>query len=162
MQPISLKFVHGVFLNAMAVGWAQNVQEIEVSEFPGSKAIPFVFGDFRVLDIYLVTPSSNLSSGLTTIWYKEDPVWTMHYGGWYTNVAIPFLKSCLHRAYVTERRFYGGRGPVFVRGERFTYVNKIERNDFANFAGEEHVLDLNEQCLGFHWYRGMSLIGNDQ
>ena len=82
----------------------------------------------------------------------------MHYGGRYAKKAIPFLKSCLQRAYVQERCFYGGRGPIFVRNENFTYVNKIERGGFDDFAGEEKIFDLSEQCQGNHWYRGMSLI----
>lgn len=76
--------------------------------------------------------------------------------------AIPFLKQCLRRAYVDEQRFYGGRGPSFVRDERFTYVNRIERNDFGDFMGEERIFDLSEQCFGYHWYRGMSLLKNNQ
>lgn len=157
-----LRSVQNAFFEAMGAGWAQNVQKIKLPELPGSKGIPFVWGDFRVLDCYLVTPHSDRSAGITTIWHQDQPVWIMHYGGWYAKVAIPFLKSCLHRAYVDERRFYGGRGPAFVRDERFTYVNQIERNDFGNFAGEERVFDLNEQCLGYHWYRGMSLTTNNQ
>ncbi|MFA6446437.1 MAG: DUF5680 domain-containing protein [Candidatus Paceibacterota bacterium] len=153
--------VRGAFFSAMKAGWAQNVQKIKIQELPGSKAIPFVLGDFRVLDTYFVTPLSDRSAGSTTIWHEDKPVWIMHYGGRYAEIAVPFLKSCLHRAYRYEQ-FYGGRGPFFVRDERFTYVNKIERNDFGDFAGEERVFDLNEQCLGHHWYRGMSLLEDNQ
>lgn len=142
----------------MAAGWAQNVQKTAIAEMPGSKAIPFTWGDFRVLDCYLVTPHSDKSAGMTTIWHHDQPVWVMHYGGRYAKIAVPFLKQCLHRAYVEERRFYGGRGPWFVRDERFTYENRIARDSFADFEGEERVYDLNEQLLGYHWYRGMSLL----
>ncbi len=161
MQP-TLQAIQDVFFEAMTAGWAQDVQKIKIQELPNSKTIPFVLGDFRVLDTYFVTPLSDRSAGSTTIWHEDKPVWIMHYGGRYAKIAVPFLKSCLHRAYVDERRFYGGRGPAFVRDEHFTYVNKIERNNFADFVGEEHVFDLNEQCLGHHWYRGMSLLGDNQ
>jgi len=155
-----MQAVQNVFFEAMASGWAKDVKKIRIPEFPGSKAIPFVLGDFSVLDCYLVSPYSDKSVGTTTIWYENQPIWIMHYGGWYVDVAIPFLKTCLHRAYIDERRFYGGRGPAFVRGELFTYVNRIERNHFDSFAGEERIFDLNEQCFGYHWYRGMSLLTN--
>ncbi len=158
----TLESIQHAFFEAMSNGWAQNVQKIKVEEFPSSKAIPFVFGSFRVLDTYLVTPYSNKSAGLTVIWYQDEPVWIMHYGGRYDKVAIPFLKTCLYRAYIFERRFYGGRGPVFVRDEYYTYVNMIDKNEFADFAGEEQVFDLDNRCLGYHWYRGMSLLGDSQ
>lgn len=157
MKP-TLEQVEHAFFEAIAGGWAQDVQKIRVPEFPGSKAIPFILGDFRVLDCYMVTPHSEMSAGITTIWHLDQPAWIMHYGGWYTKLAVPFLKSCLHRAYVDERRFYGGRGPTFVRGDQFTYVNRIERNNFDDFVGEERIFDLSEQCFGYHWYRGMSLL----
>jgi hypothetical protein len=82
----------------------------------------------------------------------------MHYGGRYTKSAIPFLKECLKRAYVQERRFYGGRGPHLVCGTGFTYVNRVRQESFADFEGEEQVFDYNEKSLGYHWYRGMSLL----
>ncbi len=157
MKPDS-KMVQDAFLRAMAEGYAQNVKKTTVPEIPNSKAITFVWGDFIVLDCYLTTPYSEKSSGTTTIWYEEQPVWVMHYGGGYAKIAIPFLKSCLHRAYVLERRFYGGRGPKFVRDERFTYINHIEHDSFESFFGIEKIFDLSEQALGHHWYRGMSLL----
>ena len=110
----------------------------------------------------MVNQNSDISAGTKTIWVKDQPVWIMHYGGWYKKEAIPFLKSCLQRAYVEERRFYGGRGPYFVHDKKFAYVNKIERNDFADFAGEERIFYyVSEQPLGYHWYRGMSLLKNN-
>lgn len=161
MKP-SLNQIQFVFLEAMAHGWAQGVQEIEIQEFPGTKAIPFVSGEFRVLDCYTVTPNSRNSSGTTTIWYQNQPVWIMHYGGWYAKSAIPFLKTCLHRAYVEERLFYGGRGPTWVRyKQQMVYLNNIARPAFEDFEGEERINDIRTNCLGYHWYRGMSLLDND-
>jgi len=150
--------IEDVFFEAMASGWVSKPEEITVPKLPGSKAIPFELGDFKVLYCYMVTPYSDMSTGSTIIWHRGIPVWVMYYGGWYTEVAMPFLKQCLASAYAEERRFYGGRGPEFVRGERFTYVNRINRNNFNDFVGEERIYDLDEQCLGFHWYRGMSLL----
>lgn len=151
-----LQSIQNKFFDAMVQGWVCNTdaKKIEVPEFPGSKAIPYEHGPFRVLACYMT--NFNFSTGTTTIWFRGKPVWVMHYGGWYEKEAIPFLKRCLSRAYA-ERRFYGGRGPVFVRDDRFTYINRIERNNLRDFAGEEKIFDLSEKCLGYHWYRGMSL-----
>lgn len=155
---LDIRDVEDAFFEAMANGYAQGVQKVEISDLPGSKAITFKSGDYTVMDFYFVNLLSDKSVGQTVIWYQSVPVWTMHYGGCYAKIAIPFLKQCLHRAYVDERRFYGGRGPFFVRDERFTYVNQVRRDSFDNFEGEERVYDLSEQYLGYHWYRGMSLI----
>ncbi len=157
MKP-TLDEIQKVFFDAMANGWAQGVQEISISEFPGTKAIPFVSGDFRVLDCYTVTPYSNKSTGTITIWHQNQPVWVMHYGGWYVVQAIPFLKSCLHQAYV-KRRFYGGRGPSYVQDTEFIYLNTVDRNYFEDFAGTERILDTRRRWhFGYHWYRGMWLV----
>jgi len=145
--------IQKIFFDAMRRGWAYDncAKKIEVPQFPGSKAISFEQGPFRVVDCYMT--NFNFSTGITTIWFREKPVWMMHYGGWYEKEAIPFLKFCLRRAYI-ERHFYGGRGPNFMRDDRFTYVNRIEHNNFRDFAGEERIFDLSEKCLGYHWYRG--------
>jgi hypothetical protein len=156
-----LRGIEHAFFEAMANGYAQNVQKTVIAELPGSKVIPFELGDYKVVDFYFTTPHSDKSVGQTVIWHQDVPVWTMHYGGRYAKSAIPFLKECLHRAYVQERRFYGGRGPYFVRGDRFTYVNQVQQSSFADFEGDEQVFDLSEQALGHHWYRGMSLLKRD-
>ena len=153
-----LRSIEHVFFEAMARGYVQNIHPTTLTELPGAKVIPFELGDYKVIDLYFTTPHSDKSSGQTIIFYRSTPVWTMHYGGGYSKIAIPFLKECLHRAYVKERRFYGGRGPHFVRNERFTYVNQVQSDSFAKFEGEEYVFDLSEQPLGDHWYRGMSLL----
>lgn len=161
MLSAELRGIQEAFFEAMANGYAQNAKKDTIDELPYSKVIDSKLDDYRVVDFYFTTPHSDKSVGQTIIWHHGVPVWTMHYGGRYAKIAIPFLKECLKRAYVQERRFYGGRGPYFVRGERFTYVNNVERKSFADFQGEERVFDLDEQPLGYHWYRGMSLLKRD-
>jgi hypothetical protein len=147
------------FFKAMAAGWAGEVtQKTTIPEFPGSKIIIFECDGYKVVDAYLSNPDSHKSNGSTTIWYKGVPVWVMTYQGYYDKVALPFLKECLLQAYVTERKFYGGRGPGLVRGEGFTYTNQIAPTAFTNFEGEEHVFDLKGRPRGYHSYRGMSLL----
>ena len=146
----------------MAQGYVlDNVPKSTIRELPESKVIPYELGDFKVLDCYYTATDSNKSTGQTIMWFRDKPVWIMCYGGEYADIAIPFLKQCLHRAYVQERRFYGGRGPHFVRGDRFTYTNDIRQEFIDGFEGEERIFDLSEQPLGYHWYRGMSLLQQD-
>jgi hypothetical protein len=159
MSGATISGLQVAFFKAMTAGWVSgNTGETSLAELPGMKTIPFEHGDYRVLDMYTVSPESGRSSGSTTIWHKNVPIWVMYYGGYYSEIAMPFLKECLHRAYVEERRFYGGRGPHFVRGDRFTYINNVASDAWADFRGEESIFDLNEQPLGSHWYRGMSLF----
>ncbi|MDO8569510.1 MAG: DUF5680 domain-containing protein [bacterium] len=155
---LKLRGIQDIFFGAMANGYAQNTPKTSIVGLPGSKMISSELGHYKVVDCYFVNPHSDKSTGQTIIWDNNVPVWTMYYGGRYAEIAIPFLKECLHRAYVTKRRFYGGRGPYFVRGKRFTYVNDVRRDSFSDFEGDEFVFDLSEQCLGHHWYRGISLL----
>lgn len=162
MQP-DLKAVQDVFFDAMAVGWAGGVSKKgTIVEFLGSRTITFVSGHFRVVDFFLTTPDSDMSTGVTMIWYQGVPVWVMHYGGWYVEAAISFLKLVLHQAYDVDRCFYGGRGPCSMQVGGLRYANRIRVNDFINFLGEEDIVDTNDhdRLLGHHWYRGMSLLKN--
>lgn len=151
--------IQEVFFDAMAAGWAlEKPDKVAIDEFPGMRSILFNKGDFRVLDNYFTTPHSNRSEGWTIIWYQLQPVWTMHYGGWYTEEAIPFLKSCLRQAYVEERRFYGGRGPERIHNGYHSYTNHVEEAHFSKFSGREEVRVHIHHFLGYHWYRGGSLL----
>ena len=158
MQP-AIERIEDAFLSAMAEGWTSNAAEAAGADFPELKKIPFLHGEFRVVDGYLAPPNAaGYSAGWTVIYYLGKPVWQMHYQGRYAKNAIPYLKQCLHQAYVINRRFYGGRGPAFVRGERFTYINAIESPDFEKFSGLETIYDENAQWLGYHEYRGLLLF----
>lgn len=158
LTPEDIQEMERVYLDAMANGYAQDAQKTTIAELPGSKVIRFVSGGYEVVDFYFTNPYSDISTGQIGIFCGGMPMWTMQYGGRYAKIAIPFLKKCLRRTYVDERRFNGGRGPFFVRDERFTYVNRVRRASFADFEGEEHIFDLSEQTLGHHWYRGMLLV----
>jgi len=158
---VTLKDIENAFFEAMQSGYAQSVVKGKIVELPGAKSICYVTHDnrFQVRDTWLVGhDGSDKSSGFTIIWNDGAPVWMMHYGGWYTELAISFLKSCLHKAYAEERVFYGGRGPTFVRDGAFTYVNDIEVNLFDKFKGSETVFNIDGQQFGYHWYRGGSLL----
>ena len=159
----ALRDLEQAFLSAMRTGYATaaGVNKGTIAEMPGSKTIDWMDETFRVLDTYIVTPYSDKSAGMTMLWYQGNPApsWIMSYGGRYEEIAIPFLKRCLRRAYVEDRLFYGGRGPAFVREERFTYVNQFT-GDFDSFSGTENIFDVNGHLLGYHWYRGMALVSD--
>lgn len=161
-----LNEVQEVFFEAMRKGYAFSSSKVAIAGLPGSKSIPFRIGEFSLLDYYFVAPGSNHSYGTTVIWVAEKPVWIMHYGGWYQKDVIPFLKRALMRNY-SENIFLGGRGPERLEGEDHTlqYLNKVERNEFANFKGYEYIISTSEQTgvkpgqkMGEHHYFGGLMI----
>lgn len=150
------------FFEAMKSGWAMPVTKTPIPGLPGSKSIPFKQGEFSLLDYYFVNPWSNSSYGTTVIWIAENPIWVMHYGGWYDKRAIPFLKRALMRNY-SRNVFMGGRGPERLEGEDHTlqYLNRVDKNDFAEFRGYEYIVSASDQSgvpagqkLGEHHYFG--------
>jgi len=150
------------FFEAMMQGWAMPVPKTPVPGLPGSKSIPFRLGEYSLLDYYFVAPGSESSYGTTVIWVAERPVWVMHYGGWYNEGVIPFLKRALMRNY-KDGIFLGGRGPERLEGEDHTlqYLNRVKQNDFGSFRGYEHIIATYGQSgvpagqkLGEHHYFG--------
>lgn len=148
------------FFAAMAFGYAQGASKSHIEALPGSKMISSVHGEFKVVDLYYTTEHSDKSTGHTIISYENQPVWVMYYGGWYAKAAVPFLKECLHRAYVTERKFYGGRGPLVVHSDTYTYTNIVRNGDFSGFDGDEVIIRPDGRPAGHHWYKGMVLINS--
>ncbi len=163
---MDIKRIKAFFFEAMRQGWAMPVPKTPIPGLPGSKSIPFCSGEYYLLDYYFVVPGSKSSYGTTVIWVAEKPVWVMHYGGWYKEEVIPFLKRALMRNYI-DNIFFGGRGPARLEGEDHTlqYLNEVERNDFGNFNGHEHIVSTSDQsgtplgCLaGEHRYFGGLLL----
>ncbi len=159
---MDVKQIEIFFFEAMMQGWAMPVPKTPISGLPGSKSIPFRLGEYSLLDYYFVAPGSKSSYGTTVIWVAERPVWVMHYGGWYDERAIPFLKRALMCNY-RDDVFLGGRGPERLEGEGHTlqYLNKVEQNDFGNFRGYEYIIATSDQSgvpagqkLGEHYYFG--------
>lgn len=149
-----------IFFAAMQDGYANdgNVRKSTIAKFHGSKMILFNQGDFKVQDTYLVVPDSSYSSGQTVILYKNDPVWSMSYQGWYDDAAIPFLKMALREAYCRQD-FFGGRGPHFFAANGMAYINNVEPpNDWWRFRGREEILAPDGQNIGWHEYQGLLLV----
>ncbi|TAL19151.1 hypothetical protein EPN90_04220 [Patescibacteria group bacterium] len=98
--------------------------------------------------------------GQILIWWREQPVWGMHYRGWRKDDerVIPFLRQALLSAY-EEEIWVGGRGPTHFTSDGLEYHNLPANLDFADFSGEETILDpRNEAVLLWHGYAGFSLI----
>ncbi len=156
--------VKDFFFEAMADGYAASKTAAVIPQVPGSKLIGYQMGQFRLLDTWISFEGSIHSTGITLIWYTENgqeiPVWAMHYGGYYVERAIPFLKECLASAY-RQQLFFGGRGPTWYKDEETSllYINQPNKGHFGNFKGEENIYDQkNNLLLGHHWYRGHYLI----
>lgn len=172
MEPGEIRNIQDFFLEAMMFGWASESMKESIPQLPGVKAIPYRRDNLYLLDYYFSNRGSNLSYGTTTIWLAEridqfrlskKPVWVMHYGGWYDERAIPFLKRALMRNY-REKIFTGGRGPERLEGEDHTlqYLNRVKnRSNFLSFEGTEQIITTSEQWglpvgqkVGEHHYFG--------
>jgi hypothetical protein len=153
--------IQEVFMLGMAHGYAASSKKTKIRQLPNVKCIPFAHGRFTMLDMYVANGDSGNSTGTTTIWCKDIPVWTMHYGGNYPKAVLPFLKRTLLQAYTSEKRFYRGRGPIYFHTEdsnSMFYINDIEhgKERIDDFAGEEKIF-VDGKVAGRHWYRGMFL-----
>lgn len=150
------------FFRAMQRGWVAGGNYVDEMPFPGFKTFPYTEGGWYLTDIYHTTPNSIRSTGMTTIFWRHVPVWVMHYGGGYDELAIPTLKEALHWNY-SQDKFVGGRGPLhFVHG-KYTYVNdpRGSGGDFEYFEGSEFIDDTElHERVGSHWYRGQWLVEN--
>lgn len=160
--------IRDAFFAAMMAGYAgETSAKRHISALPCSKLFDFERGEYKVCDTYFTAEGSMHSSGMTIIWHKGQPVWTMYYQGWYEPEAIPLLKQAL-RANYERGVFLGGRGPkVFSQGS-LKYQNTVNelRAVFHNFEGEEEVAYIsgpNEpasatRVIGRHIYMGMMYL----
>lgn len=150
------------FCQAMTEGWAGNCPKVTITDLPGSKVITFEDEDLKLVDLYFVGLDSLKSSGTTIIWYQNQPIWIMHYGGIYPKRVIPFVKRALLANY-EHGRFVGGRGPRLYDDSidpDYLYINQIREGDASSFSGREEVLDRKTKggMFGFHEYWGMRLM----
>jgi hypothetical protein len=158
---IDIKQIKSFFFKAMAEGWAASGEKKTVSPLPGYKAITFQDENYYLIDCYCVNPSSDKSAGITTIYFQDNPVWIMNYGGCYEKQVIDFLKLALTET-INKQEFIGGRGPQKFAHREFKglmYINNPVLFDFSEFKGREEVYDfLTGIHYGYHDYWGMSLL----
>ncbi len=171
MALVSVDEVREFFFAAKMHGWAAGAPKMPVMDMPGFKRIIYVDGPFSMIDQYCVVPiadqidparygavGSPRSSGTTTIWFEDTPVWQMSYMGQYTPEASALVKRALLAAY-GEKLFLGGRGPEDFEGDGMGYSNLVEHNDFEEFRGHERVSKkFMSNIEGYHAYMGMMLI----
>lgn len=132
---------------------------------PGFRYTVYAEGSFRMMDEWCSNPSDFWSSGYTTIWFDQIPVWQMFYWGMYTEEAAKFLKEALRASYQDDK-FYGGRGRVSYegvdsQGDKLVYRNIPKYSSFGLFEGSEDITLVKKQRqLGYHNYMGFSLMPN--
>lgn len=149
-----------VFFLAMQAGYVNDPKKTTISELPGSKSIELNYGKWRVLDVYAVTPRSDMSAGTTHIWYENVPVWMMQYMGEYPEAAIATLMRALAGNYA-QSVWNGGRGPAFYDGGEFCYENNVDPgSEFAGrSSGEEFMM---RRCgggvVGWHRYQSIWML----
>ncbi|MDP2655657.1 MAG: hypothetical protein Q8P17_03980 [bacterium] len=155
------------FFVAMQKGWAGGAKGTGVPGMPKYKQIEYQSGDFRIVDQYGKSQAGK-SEGTTRIWFCDDPVWVMSYGGFYRKEEVPFLKWALYGCYV-HSIFNGGRGPCLIPDIDHTvdkdliYINSANGGgSFERFRGREEIRSRrgyhNITPLGWHDYWGMALI----
>ena len=160
-----MRFAERSFFEGMRQGWASGAPARKDFPFPGAKGYGFNFKShdchLHLMDYYFVNSLSRVSYGTKMFLYQGDPIWIMHYGGWYDKKAIPFVKAALMDAY-SRGVFRGGRGQAsFYNNESYPsllYTNLGDPLGFDNFKGREFVTDGFGKLLGEHNYFGGILI----
>jgi hypothetical protein len=145
------------FFMAVKSGYAFGAETKRIIPLPGWKMVEHVEGDLRMVDMWHKTPGSDHSTGVAMIYWKDIPVWVMHFGGWYKPEAMPVLKEALRWCY-ERRKFIGGRGPENYYGSDMVYENRPVANSFTDFNGVEIIKDYGDKILGSHWYHGSWLL----
>ncbi len=133
MEQTFLGFLVTAKQKTYAGGGAGRVSEA----FPGSVQLEYSQGDWLYRDVYF---GSSLFAGQETVYYKNQPYWTMVYAGRADSHQAEMLaqSGVLQAALreVSEEMPY--RGPQeYIQGD-FTYQCRV-RGDVGWFAGEETI-----------------------
>lgn len=136
--------------------WAAKGQRIEPQR-PGFKELEFSDGDWLLRDSFV---GSFRAPGMTTIYYKGNPAWTMQYGGHgiiegYESIArdiFDFLEDTLMRI-TPELPFRGPR--EYVKGNK-TYNFNILSGDIEDGMWKEQITESGK--LVFEQYGINSLV----
>lgn len=141
--------VQAFFSKAMSRGWVASAYTIS-GFLPGWKMYSYQEGLLKLIDTWYTTPGTNKSTGMTLIWYGDNLLWTMHYGGIYPDEAMPVVMAALISSYESNQ-FFGGRGPMFFEHKGIFYYNNPQRSLFEYSVGTEYVKN-GEVFLGDHTY----------
>ncbi len=182
-ESIDWKKVEEFYYRSMYYGWPSG-KKAGFSLLAGYRQFSFSEGSLSMIDQWSSTPGSTASSGMTTIYLdlshptrsvsaRTFPIWSMHYGGYYADSALPFLQNVLRVSYKAPvvGEFYGCRGWDAYASGAFRYRNTLvapwhhrvpEKDevtvDFRAFSGYEEIFGKDDIRLGFHQYFGGSLI----
>ena len=153
--------IRDIFFESSLAGYASEhpPETIELALFPHSKHIEYENGLWRVTDTWDDYSESDYTDGKTTVYYRDVPVWVMHYYGQYPKSAIPILKAALQSAH-QERIFWGGRGPNEYAHPDGKYLNFLDPHarSFRSFRGTEIVLVTKTDETGSHFFHGGMMI----
>lgn len=119
--------------------WAADKGKVEPTR-PGFKRHVYERGDWKLDDEYT---GHFKAPGMTTVFYKDIPVWVMQYGGGgmqkgyeeRSKEAYAFLRKALMRV-TLELPF---RGPEEYSEDGWRYVLKLKLRSIKNFEGFEQI-----------------------
>src|SRR3989338_1145695 len=119
--------------------WAADGNEI-AAERKGYKELEYQRGEWRLRDSYT---GYFRAPGMTTIYFKEKPSWTMAYGGTgqlegYEEIVQPTF-TFLKQALMCVSPQMPLRGPEEFVVDDWTYKFKLVRGDITDFLGEEVI-----------------------
>ena len=168
--------VEAFFYRGMLDGWASGRKAAQ-APVEGYKCMQHKEEGFTLLDMWTKASGSMGSSGVTTIYIDSAsgsllPIWTMHYGGWYSDAASELVKTALRVEYEMQLKtpslFSGCRGCRVFETNGMNYRNTLqpikhwwipgETAHFGAFEGYEKVEKSDETILGYHKYFGHALL----
>ena len=145
------------FVEASLNTYAADAPKTAIEALPKSKAFYYERGSFLYIDLYF--SSGKKRCGQAIIWYKGEPVGGMSYQGFWEGKdesIIPFLKRALRSSY-QNGEFVGGRGPESYNEGALEYRNRLWREKFEDFNGDEEIWQGAKLVFHRH-YEGMALI----
>ena len=142
-----LKELAGFIVEANCNTYAADGGEV-TPERKGYKELEYSRGLWRLRDSYT---GYFRAPGMTTVYFKEKPSWTMAYGGTgqlegHEGIVKPtftFLKKALMKLSL-DMPF---RGPAEYIEEDWKYTFNLIRGDITDFIGEEEILKSREKVF---------------
>ena len=117
---------------------------------PGFTELEYQEGEWYLRDSYT---GHFQAPGMTTVYFKEKPVWTCAYGGkviknFYpqTKEIFTFLKKALKRKGLKKAEDIPVRGPSEMIEDKWKYIFDFE-GDMRCFYGKEKIFIKNELCF---------------
>lgn len=134
--------------------WAADKGEV-TPQRPGCKELDYKKEDWHLRDSYT---GYFRAPGMTIIYYKGQPAWTMAYGGSgmeedkyeITGSTFDFLKAALMK--VTPQLPY--RGPKNYRDGEYKYKLRVN-GDLADFDGKEEIFKNKELVFSQLFFGGV-------